>query len=72
MLTGGWDIALKFYEQRTRFFVKSKIANRQLDALVDSGSTKSILGKERIDLSAEFNQKIKISKVKTILGINVF
>ena len=43
--------ALKFYEQGTRFFVKLKIANRELDALVDSGSTKSILGKEGIEYS---------------------
>ena len=28
--------ALKFYEQGTRFFVKLNIANRELDALVDS------------------------------------
>ena len=36
--------ALKFYEEGTRFFLKLKIANRELDALVDSGSTESILG----------------------------
>ena len=37
--------ALKFYEQGTRFFVKLKIANRKFDALLDLGSTKSIMGK---------------------------
>ena len=62
--------ALKFYEQGTRFFVKLKIANRELDALVDSGSTKSILGKDGIELAAEFNQEIKVSEVKAILFLN--
>ena len=41
--------------------------NRELHALVDSGSTKSILGKEGIELAAEFNQEIKPSEVKAIL-----
>ena len=62
--------ALNFYEQGTRFFVKLKIANRELDALVDSGSTKSILGKEGIELAVEFNQEIKPSEVKAILFPN--
>ena len=47
--------ALRFYKQGTRFFVQLKITNRILDVLVDSGSTKSILGKEVIELAAEFN-----------------
>ena len=58
------------YEQGTRFFVKLKIANRELDALVDSGSTKSTLGEEGIVLAAEFNQEIKPSKVEDILFPN--
>ena len=62
--------ALKFYEQGTRFIVKLKIANRELDALVDSGSKKSILGKEGTELAAEFNQEIKPSEVKAILFRN--
>ena len=55
---------MKFYEQGTRFFVKLKIANRELDALVDAGSTKSILGEEGIELTTEFNQGIEPSEVK--------
>ena len=62
--------AVKFYEQGTRFFVTLNIANRELDTLVDSGSTKSILGKEGIELAAEFNQEIKPSEVKAILFPN--
>ena len=49
--------ALTFYEKGTRFFVKVKIANRELDALVDSDSTKYILGKTGIKLATEFLQK---------------
>ena len=37
---------------------------------MDSSSTKSILGKERIELAAEFNQEIKPSEVKAILFPN--
>ena len=37
---------------------------------MDSGSTKSILGKEGIELAAEFNQKIKPSEFKAILFPN--
>ena len=37
---------------------------------MDSGSTKSILGKEGIELAAEFNQEIKPSEVKAILFPN--
>ena len=62
--------ALTFYEQGTRCFVKLKFANRELGALVDSGSTKSILVKQGIELAAEFNQEIKPSVVKAILFPN--
>ena len=44
--------AFKFYEQGTRFFVKLKITNRELGVLVDLCSTKSILGKDGIELAA--------------------
>ena len=37
---------------------------------MDSGSTKSILGKEGIELAAEFIQEIKPSEVKAILFLN--
>ena len=53
--SGNDCAALKFYEQGTRFFVKLKIANRELGALVYSGSTQSILDEEGIELAAEFN-----------------
>ena len=46
------------------------IANRELDALVDSGSTKFIPGKEGIELAAEFNKEIKPFEIKTILFPN--
>ena len=55
---------LKFYEQGTRFFVKVKIDNRELDALLDSGSTKFILGKKGMESAVKFNQEIKPSKLK--------
>ena len=57
---------------RTRhtFFVKIKIANRELDTLVDFASTKSILGKEGIELAAKFSQEIKPSGIEAILFPN--
>ena len=62
--------ALKFYKQGTRFFVKLKIASREFEALLDSDSTKSILGNQGIELVAEFNQEIKPSEVKATLFPN--
>ena len=37
---------------------------------MDSGSTKSILGKEGIELAAEFKQEIESSEIKVILFAN--
>ena len=66
MFSGNDCATLRFHEQDTSFFVKLKMSNRELDTLVDSGFTKSILHKEGIELKADVNQGIKCSEVKAI------
>ena len=48
----------------------SSVGVTWLDALVDLDSTKSMLGREGIELAAEFNQEIEPSEFKAILFWN--